>query len=117
MLAVFGCGSSGPSAAIDSFVKASQAKDCEKIVNLLDYSEYEKQGAVINRDDEIQNCKEHPESIEDIVSYKIVEEKVDGDTAQVKVETTTRVNGQEQTETVQLNLKNNGGTWQLVIGQ
>lgn len=112
VLAAFGCGSSGPSAAVEDFMGAAKSKDCDKMVDFLDMKAFESSGITINRDELVESCKAES-GIGDVVSYKILEEKVDGDSAEIKVEVTTKEGEEETTESDTLKLIKRDGEWKI----
>ncbi|MHB1054318.1 MAG: Rv0361 family membrane protein [Thermoleophilia bacterium] len=113
MLAAVGCGSSPSTAAVENFMKAAQDKDCGKMIDLMDLSAAQAQGA-INKDELIKSC-EDSKGLGDVVSYKILEEKVDGDSATIKVEVTTKEGDKEKTESDTLTVKKVDGDWKISI--
>ncbi len=115
-LAAFGCGGSGPQAAVEDFMNAAKAKDCEKMVDLLDLDAPEFQGLGMNKEALVEACKQDAEAGGEVVSFKVLEESVDGDTATVKVEVTTKVEGQESTETSTIKLTKRDDGWKLGAG-
>ncbi|MHB9111319.1 MAG: Rv0361 family membrane protein [Thermoleophilia bacterium] len=112
VLSAFGCGSSGPKAAVEDFMGAAKDKDCEKMIDLIDLSALETSGVAIDKQELVDACKAES-ALGEIVSYKILEETVDGDKATVKVEVTTKENGNEQTESDTLQLNKRDGEWKI----
>lgn len=112
VLAAFGCGSSGPSAAVEGFIGAAKDKDCEKMIDYIDLTAFETSGVTINKQELVDACKAES-ALGEIVSYKILEETVDGDKATVKVEVTTKENDKEQTESDTLQLNKRDGEWKI----
>ncbi|MDO8736262.1 MAG: DUF4878 domain-containing protein [Thermoleophilia bacterium] len=110
VLSAFGCGSSGPTAAVESFMKAAQDKDCETMIDYIDLSSLETSGVTINKEELVQACKSES-ALGDVVSYKVLEEKINGDTAEVKVEVTSKEDGAEKTESDTLKLNQRDGKW------
>jgi len=108
-----GCGSSGPSSAVESFIKAAQDKDCNKMVDLMDLQAVEEQGATNVREELVASCQQEANSSGEIVSYKIVEEKIEGDKAEVKIEVTTKENGEEKTDNDTLTVFQRDGEWKV----
>lgn len=112
-LSAVGCGSSGSTAAVEGFMKAAQDKNCSQMIDFMDLKAAEAQGTV-NKDELIKAC-EAQQGLGDVVSYKILEESVDGDKAQVKVEVTTKENGEEKTQSDTLNVMQVDGDWKISI--
>jgi len=110
VLSAIGCGSSGPKAAVESFMSAAKDKDCKTMIEYIDLGSLQTAGAQINKDELIQAC-EAESGLGDVVSYKILDETVNGDTAEVKVEVTTSENGNEKTESDTLKLNQRDGKW------
>ncbi len=110
-LAAFGCGDSGPKAAVTGVMDAAKAKDCEKLVDYIDLESLKELGGEVTKEMLVSSCKES--GMDDVVSYNILEENIDGDKAEVKVEVTAKQNGQEQTVTDTLTLINRNGEWKL----
>lgn len=113
LMAVFGCGGSSAGAAMEDFLKAAQNKDCEKMVDMMDLSAITQMQSV-SRDQLVESCKSESASGE-ILSYKILEEKVEGDKAEVKVEVTTKSEGQEDTESDSFTLNKKDGAWKISL--
>lgn len=113
-LVAFGCGSTGPKAAVEDFMAAAKDKNCEKMVDLMDLKSVESAGAAINRDELIQSCKAES-GLGDVVSYKILEEKTDGDKSEIKIEVTTKENDKESTETDTLPVNKIDGEWKISL--
>jgi len=111
-LAAFGCGSAGPKAAVEDFMAAAKDKNCEKMVDLMDLKAVEDAGAAINKDELVNSCKSES-GLGDVVSYKILEEKTDGDKSEIKVEVTTKENDKETTESDTLTLNKRDGEWKI----
>lgn len=114
LLAVFGCGDSGPKAAVDGFMKAANDKDCEKMIDYIDLSQMQAQHAPFSKDDLVQSCKDEG-GLGEIGSYNITEEKIDGDKATVKVEMTVNENGTDSTKTDTINLVQIDGQWKVSL--
>ncbi len=114
LLAVFGCGDSGPKAAVDGFMKAANDKDCEKMIDYIDLSPMQAQGVPFSKDDLIQSCKDEG-GLGEVGSYNIIEEKINGDKAEVKVEMTVKENGTDQTRTDTINLIQIDGQWKVSL--
>ena len=112
VLAAIGCGGSGPSAAVEGFINAAKDKDCEKMIDYIDLAAFETQGVTINKQELVDACKAES-ALGEVVSYKILEETVDGDKATVKVEVTTKEDGQENTESDTLQLNKRDGEWKI----
>ena len=91
-LAVFGCGDSGPKTAIDTFMSGAKDKDCVKMVDVIDIQTMQDQDSSITRDALVESCKQS--SLDEVVSYNVVAEKVEGDKAEATVEVTTKKDGQ-----------------------
>ena len=102
--------SSGPTAAVEDFMGAAKDKDCDKMIDLIDLKGFETTGVTIDKQELVDACKAESD-LGDIVSYKILEETIDGDKATVKIEVTTKENGNEQTESDTLQLTNRDGQW------
>lgn len=113
-LAAFGCGSSGPKAAVEDFMAAAKDKNCEKMVDLMDLKALDDAGAGINKDELVNSCKAES-GLGDVVSYKILEEKTDGDKSEIKVEVTTKENDKETTESDTLTLNKRDGAWKISL--
>jgi len=111
-LAAFGCGETGPKAAVEDFMSAAKDKNCEKMVDLMDLKAVQDAGATINRDELVDSCKSES-GLGDVVSYKILEEKTDGDKAEIKVEVITKENDKESTETDTLTVNKRDGEWKI----
>lgn len=112
MLAAAGCGGAGgPSATVEGFMEAAKDKDCSKMVDYLDIESFQAPGVSITREELISMCEES--GMDEIVSYKVIEEKIDGDKAEVKVEATGKADGDEETATNTLNLVKRGDEWKL----
>lgn len=111
MLAAAGCGDSSPTAAVEGLMNAAKEKNCAKMVDYFDMKGMESQGVSISRDELIKDCEES--GMDDVVSYKILEEKTEGDSAEVKVELTTKQNGQEETVSDTLTLIRRDGEWKF----
>jgi hypothetical protein len=111
-LVLAGCGSSGPKAAVENFMEAAKDKDCEKMVDLMDLSAFEAAGLSQGKEEIIQSCKDES-GIGDLVSYKITDEKTEGDIATVTVEVTTKEDGTENTETDTLTVNKINGEWKV----
>jgi hypothetical protein len=111
-LVLIGCGSSGPKAAVENFMEAAKNKDCEKMVNLMDLSAFEAAGVSQGKEELIQSCKDES-GLGDVVSYKITEEKTEGDKGTVTVEVTTKEDGTENTETSTLTVNKIDGEWKI----
>ena len=114
LLAVFGCGDSGPKAAVDGFMKAANDKDCEKMIDYIDLTPMQAQGVPFSKDDLVKSCKDEG-GLGEIGSYNITEEKIDGDKAEVKVEMTVKENGTDQTRTDTINLIQIDGQWKVSL--
>lgn len=114
LLAVSGCGDSGPKTTVDGFMKATKGKDCEKIFDYIDLSPLQSQNLPYSKDDLIKSCKDEG-GLGDISGYNITEEKVEGDKAEVKVEVTTNENGTDQTKTDTVNLIQIDGQWKISL--
>lgn len=112
-LSAVGCGSSGSTAAVEGFMKAAQDKNCSKMIDYMDLKAAEAQGAV-NKDELIKSCEDQ-QGLGDVASYKILEEKEDGDKAEVKVEVTTKENGTEKTQSDTLKVTKVDGDWKISI--
>lgn len=110
VLSAFGCGSSGPTAAVEDFMGAAKDKNCDKMIDLIDLKGFETSGVTIDKQELVDACKAES-ALGEIVSYKILEETIDGDKATVKVEVTTKENGNEQTDSDTLQLTNRDGQW------
>jgi hypothetical protein len=110
VLSAFGCGSSGPTAAVEDFMGAAKDKNCDKMIDLIDLKGFETSGVTIDKQELVDACKAESD-LGDIVSYKILEETIDGDKATVKIEVTTKENGNEQTDSDTLQLTNRDGQW------
>lgn len=120
---VAGCGNgnkSEPAQALDEFVKASNEVACEKFMDLVDYSELEAAGAPVNKEEEIQKCQrtkeQNPDALQQITDYKILDEKIDGDRAELIVEMTTETASGEGKDTIPMNLKRTEGKWRFLVG-
>lgn len=111
LMAVAGCGSSGPTAAVEDFMKATQDKNCQKMIDAMDFKAAEEAGIPNLKDELVKACEEEKDSGGELVSYKILEETINGDSATVKVEATTKNNDQEKTESTTLNLVQRDGKW------
>ncbi len=114
MLTAFGCGSSGPSAAVEGFIKATQDKNCSKMVDYMDLKSFEASGVTVGKDELVKACEEQKDQSE-LLSYKIIEEKTDGDKSEVKVEVTTKDNGEEKTESDTLTVNKQDGEWKVSL--
>jgi len=112
VLSAFGCGSSGPKAAVDGFMGAAKDKNCEKMIDYIDLKGFETSGVTINKEELVEACKAES-ALGEVVSYKILEETADGDKATVKVEVTTKENGNEKTESDTLKLTKRDGEWKI----
>ena len=114
VLPLIGCGTSGAKQTVDGFMAAAKDKDCEKMVGYMDLSPAAAQGVSINKDELVQACKDE-NGLGEVVSYKVLEEKVDGDNAEIKVEVVTKENGEEKTTTDTLKVINKDGSWLISI--
>ncbi|MHB0915496.1 MAG: DUF4878 domain-containing protein [Thermoleophilia bacterium] len=121
VFAAFGCGDSGPTAAVKAFFEASKDKDCEKAVDLLDLSALEEMmgAAGMNTEDVkkqmVDECNASSDE-EEIVDYKIIEEKLEGDDkASVEVEVTTKMGDEESTDKTTFQMVKKDGDWKIDI--
>jgi hypothetical protein len=108
-LVAFGCGDSGPASTVEGFIETLKGKDCEKAVNFIDL-----EGVGASGKEVVKNCKETIDESE-IVSYKVLDEKIDGDKAEVKVETVTKSNDGKDTSTFTINVVNKNGEWKISL--
>jgi hypothetical protein len=109
-LVAFGCGDSGPKGSVESFINAFKDKNCEKAVDYIDL-----EGAGTNKEDMVKSCQASVGAGE-IVSYKILEENINGDKATVKVETTTKIGDKEETTTDTIDVVKKNGEWKVSLG-
>jgi hypothetical protein len=114
-----GCGEDSPSAAVEDFIEATKDGDCEKAVDMIDLDMSGMEKAGINTDDMkkeiVASCEADVENSE-IVSYEVRNEEIEGDTATVEVEMTTKVDGEESTDTDTLTLNKKDGEWKIGLG-
>jgi hypothetical protein len=92
-----GCGDDSPSAAVEEFIEASVDNDCDKVVDMIYFGEGVDSAM---KDSLVESCKEtglNPEGSE-LVSVETSDEKIDGDTATVTTNVTTKIGGEEMSE-------------------
>lgn len=112
VMAAIGCGGSGPTTAVEGFMSAAQSKDCDKMIDYIDLKAFETSGVTINKQELVDACKAES-GLGDVSSYKVLEEKVDGDKAEVKVEVTTKENGEDKTQSDTLKVNKIDGEWKI----
>jgi hypothetical protein len=118
-LVAIGCGEDSPSAAVEDFIEATKDGNCDKAVDMLDLDVPGMEEAGLSTDDLkkeiVASCEADVENSE-IVSYEVRNEEIDGDTATVEVEMTTKVDDEESTETDTLTLNKRDGEWKISFG-
>jgi hypothetical protein len=119
-LAIFaaGCGDGdGPATALEDFTYAQAAKDCDRLVPLLDAQSKEILGKAIGPNgDPVEGCRQTMEAQTqtiEITDFNIIEENIDGDSATVKFSINGTVDGQETSEENTVDLVRENGEWKV----
>lgn len=118
ILLALGCGSGATTdagKAAEDWMDATKDKDCEKAIGFMDLDVPELEEFGITKEAMIEQCEADMGDGDDleVVSYKVTEEEVDGDTAEVTVEATIKENGEESTDTQTFSMIKKDGDWKI----
>ena len=122
MMALAACGAAadGPSGVATKFLDSIKNGDIDAMAECLepDTAAMFKDAIKLMGDDAFNMADILGQSGVDpaTMSYKVTNEKIDGDTATVTVEMTATVNGKEQTESSDMPLTKVDGKWYMSMG-
>lgn len=102
-----------PSATVILFMEAARDKDCEAMVATFAFELFYESG--ISKEALVDECKRDAGIGGEVIDYKILQESIDGDKAEVEVEATTDTDGAQSTASDTLTLNLIRGEWKISL--